>query len=183
MIAAGHTAPHPPPDHKGAHTVSVSILRFAHIDVLVAAGKQFGVLADSGEAVETGQLLADVNLTAYLAAGPDDGAPAPDGRPYYFTQPHGILDPIAVLKAADCYSYQVLTKVPGPMAGLAVEYLRALRLAVVTATDSLLLEPPRGAQEPAYRLLAAYARAPWEITDSVQATRAAMGPHPHDGTH
>ncbi len=169
--------------------MSVSLLHPAHIDVLTAAGKQFGILADSGAAVDIGQILLDANRAAYI--GRDDYTqpgmpPPPDYRRYTFMQPHGILDPVAVLKAADGYLYQVdgapVTDDAQATVTHALDFVRMLAAAVIATQPALGEAPSRASRQQAYKLTPAYGRAPWSVTDSTAATRAHIGPHPFDGT-
>jgi hypothetical protein len=76
--------------------------------------------------------------------------------PYIFTEIRGDLDPVAILKAIDCYEYQSCEH-PGWEASESRAFCDALRRRMI-------------------RKLPGYSEAPWEVTDPKQVVRFASLP-------
>jgi hypothetical protein len=84
--------------------MSVWIVSSAHIDVLVLAGVQFGLLDRPGPEVLT-ELGADLWAENHRSANHrSDLQEQPP--PYCAPVAEVLLDPVAVVKAVDCYTYQ-----------------------------------------------------------------------------
>jgi hypothetical protein len=154
--------------------VSAWIVAKAHVDVLVLAGVQFTVPYDL-TAAGRGRPPDPVQLAA---AGADLWAEnhhsinhlyGEDGQPPGYRPPTAevILDPVAVVKAVDCYVYQSCEH-PGWASSRAADYSRRLRTAAMTG---LPVERDRGGRP--YPV--AWDATPWGIdrlTQAAASTRA-----------
>ncbi|MGW6332147.1 hypothetical protein [Nocardia rhamnosiphila] len=132
----------------------------AHIDVLVNAIAQYGAASTSTGRIDyqpLGQLLWDENVRSvdhrYQETNPRDR--------YVLHTTEGDLDPLAVLKAIDCYQYQACEH-PEWADSNASAWMTQLRDAIYTAVPRYrTLAPSRysaGPTEPAYRHEAEYDR-------------------------
>jgi hypothetical protein len=146
--------------------VSAWIVARAHIDVLVLAGVQFGVLYDPEDPAPVGPgalaaagagLWAENHHSVNCRYGEDTEPP-----PYPAPVAEVILDPVAVVKAIDCFAYQSCEHA-GWDASRAADYCARLRVA---ALAGLPLEPgdPVGRGYPV-----GYDDAPWGIDHLAQA--------------
>ena len=145
--------------------MSAWIVARAHVDVLVLAGVQFGVPYDPQSPRPGPPVLA--------AAGADLWAEnhySVDYRYDEHSEPHPypaptaevVLDPVAVVKAVDCFAYQSCEH-PGWSASRAADYCARLRAAAIAG---LPLEPGDPGENP---YPAGYDEAPWGIDDLAQA--------------
>jgi hypothetical protein len=151
--------------------VSAWIVARAHIDVLVLAGVQFGVSYEPDSSGHIGPAV-------MAAAGADLWAEnhrsvncryGEDTEPPSYPAPTGevILDPVAVVKAIDCFAYQSCEHA-GWDASRAADYCGRLRIA---ALDGL----PRKPDGPASRgYPIGYDNAPWGIDHLAQAAAGAV---------
>jgi hypothetical protein len=146
--------------------MSAFIVDNAHIDVLVNAIAQYGVTPNNARRVDyraLGQLLWDENILSvdhrYRESNPQDR--------YILHTTEGNLDPLAVLKAVDCYVYQSCEHREWE-ASDAHTWMTRLREAIyTTAPDYRTLVPSRfavGRMVPAYKNEDEYARHPWPFT-------------------
>lgn len=148
-----------------------------HIDVLVNAIAQYGITSKDARRLDyraLGQLLWDENARSvdhrYQETNPRDR--------YVLHTTEGDLDPVAVLKAVDCYIYQSCEH-PGWEDSDAHTWMTRLREAIYTATPGYrTLVPSRysvGRMVPAYTNEDEYARRPWPFTRLEDAASVCTG--------
>ena len=158
--------------------MSAWIVARAHIDVLVLAGVQFAVPyeADPGRPA--------VGPAALAAAGADlwaENHRSVDHRygertaPVDYMAPTAevLLDPVAVVKAVDCFVYQSCEH-PGWPASRAADYCTRLRAGVMAG----LATEAAGSGSRQYPL--GWHEAPWGIDDLAQAVADARTAAPGD---
>lgn len=157
--------------------MSAFVVGNEHIDVLVNAIAQYGVAAKDTNRIgyrALGQLLWDENLRSvdhrYQESNP--------GERYILHTTEGGLDPLAVLKAVDCYQYQSCEH-PGWEDSDACAWVTRLREAIYTAVPRYsTLVPSRyspGQVEPAYRHEDEYDRRPWLFSRLADALSVCAG--------
>lgn len=143
--------------------MSAFVVSNAHIDVLVNAIAQYGVAGkDVGRTVyrDLGQVLWDENVRSvdyrYQECNTHDR--------YTLHTTEGDLDPLAVLKAIDCYEYQSCEH-PEWADSDAQRWMTRLREAIYTIAPRYCEPVPSrfspGRMVPAYRLDAEYGQRPW----------------------
>lgn len=149
--------------------MSAWIVTRAHIDVLVLAGVQFGVPYDLNRRGAVGPAV-------LAAAGADLWAEnhrsvnyryREDSKPPAYPAPTAevILDPVAVVKAVDCFAYQSCEH-PGWQTSDAAVYCQRLRAAAMTG---LPVEP---GDADGHRYPLGYDGAAWSIDRLAQAAAA-----------
>ncbi|WP_280437505.1 hypothetical protein [Nocardia carnea] len=157
--------------------MSAFIVSNGHIDVLVNAVAQYGVAPTRTSRIDyraLGQLLWDENVRSvdhrYRESHPRDR--------YVLHTTEGDLDPVAVLKAVDCYVYQSCEH-PGWEDSDAHTWMTRLREAIYTATPGYRpLVPSRysvGRMVPAYTNEDEYAQRPWPFTRLEDAVSGDIG--------
>jgi hypothetical protein len=150
--------------------VSAWIVARAHIDVLILAGVQFGVAYEPGAsdpivpaelAIAGADLWAENHRSVNCRYGEDSEPPA-----YPAPTAEVVLDPVAVVKAIDCFAYQSCEHA-GWDASPAADYCARLRAAALAC---LPLEPgdPAGRGYPV-----GYDDALWGIHHIAQAAAGA----------
>ncbi|WP_063129866.1 hypothetical protein [Nocardia fusca] len=143
--------------------MSAFIVSNGHIDVVVNAIAQYGITPNDARRLDyraLGQLLWDENVRSvdhrYRESNPRDR--------YVLHTTEGDLDPVAVLKAVDCYVYQSCEH-PGWADSDAHTWMTRLREAIYTATPGYRTPVPSrysfGETEPAYLHEVEYERRPW----------------------
>ena len=153
--------------------MSAWIVSQAHIDVLVLAGVQYATPYDASADLRRGP-----NPTGLTAAGVDLWAQNHrsvnfryDERtePPAFTAPTAevILDPVAVVKAIDCYVYQSCEH-PGWNGSRADRFCQRLRAAAMTGLPVAAVGSDTGRPYPE-----GWQRPPWGIDDLTQAAAGA----------
>lgn len=143
--------------------MSAWIVATAHVDVLVLAGVQFRVSYDRDGAAALGPVVlaaVGADLWAENHRSVDhryDDNPEPDA--YSAPTAEVVLDPVAVVKAVDCFVYQSCEH-PGWETSRAADYCTRLRAAAMAGLPLEDGDPryPRGWQE-----------APWGVVDLAQA--------------
>ena len=133
----------------------------AHIDGLVNAGLQFGLIGVFDDPTPVGQMLLQQHRP-HRDIGQKDGGP-PD---YVATVTDRALHPVAVLRLLDCYEYQTSGTI-GWHASEAHAWTNRMREKVLTRLPAEAKASVRHGADyiPAYRLLAAYTETPWGITE------------------
>jgi hypothetical protein len=133
----------------------------AHIDGLVNAGLQFGLIGVFDGPTPVGQMLLQQHRP-HRDAAQEDGKP-PD---YVATVTDRALHPVAVLCLLECYQYQTNSTI-GWHTSEAHAWTRSLRETVLTrlAAEATATVRHGANYVPAYRLLAAYTGTPWGITE------------------
>jgi hypothetical protein len=133
----------------------------AHIDGLVNASLQFGLIGVFDDLTPVGQMLLRQHQ-------PHRDTEQEDGKPsdYAATVTDRALHPIAVLCLLDCYEYQASGTI-GWRTSEAHGWTQRLREKVLTRLpDEAKTTVRHGADYvPAYRLLASYTQTPWGITE------------------
>ena len=149
--------------------MSAWIVALAHIDVLVLADVQFGVPYDGPAAVGPQAIAivgADLWTENHRSVNYRYGE---DSEPPTYPAPTAevTLDPVAAVKAVDCFAYQSCEH-PGWNSSRAADYCTRLRAA---ALDGLRLEPgdPTDRGYPV-----GYDQAPWGIDRLDQAAAVAL---------
>ncbi|GAB1512509.1 hypothetical protein [Actinophytocola sp. KF-1] len=136
-------------------------LHQAHIDGLVNAGLQFGLIGATDDPTSIGLMLLQQHRPRHR--GEQKANDQPD---YNATMTDGALHPVAVLCLLDCYEYQTLgtTGWDTSEAHAWTARLRDATLARLPAEARATVR--HGAiPVPAYELLATYTETPWGITD------------------
>jgi hypothetical protein len=135
-------------------------LNSAHIDGLVNAGLQFGVIAPFDDVAPVGRMLLRQHHRSVGVHQDDDDPPD-----YVVTLTDRPFHPVAVLCLLDCYEYQ--------SSGTADWHTSASHTWTSRLRDEVLSRLPAEAKAqvrhganyiPAYRLLPAYTDTPWGIT-------------------
>jgi hypothetical protein len=132
----------------------------AHIDVLVNAAAEYGVL-DEDEPREFGQTLWRENYRS-VNYRYREAEPTPQ---YTLTTTEAPLHPVAVLKALDCYEHQAC-ECPDWVDTTAYAFAQRIRSAIYERHPALAKERPcrhypRTRTEPAYRSDPLYEAFPW----------------------
>lgn len=157
--------------------MSAFIVGNGHVDVLVNAVAQYRVAPKDARRIDyraLGQLLWDENARSvdhrYQETNPRDR--------YVLHTTEGDLDPVAVLKAIDCYEYQSCEH-PEWADSDAHAWMIRLRDAIYTATPRYRTPVPSrysmGQTEPAYQHEAEYDRRPWLFSRLEDALRVRTG--------
>lgn len=133
----------------------------AHIDGLVNAGLQFGLIGVFDDLTSVGRMLLQQHR-------PHPNVEQEDGKPpdYVATATNRALHPIAVLRLLECYEYQTNGTIDWRTseAHAWTQRLRETVLAQLPAEAKATVR--HGADYvPAYRLLSAYTETPWGITE------------------
>ena len=142
--------------------MSAFVVAREHIDALVLAGVQFGLLTDvrPEPLAQLGTALWAENRYSvnyrYAETGPRELYSAPTAEV--------ILDPMSVVKATDCYVYQSCEH-PGWADSAAAAYCARLREAALAAVP--VIGPARIRD---LRNIPAYDRAPWAVDDLADVT-------------
>ncbi|GLZ30847.1 hypothetical protein Lesp02_30360 [Lentzea sp. NBRC 105346] len=133
----------------------------AHIDGLVNAGLQFGLIGVLDDLTPVGQMLLQQHRPVRDAEQEDSEPPD-----YVATVTDRALHPIAVLCLLDCYEYQTSGTIGWPTSE-AHAWTNTLRKTVLTRLPAEATTTVRhgAAYIPAYRILASYTETPWGITE------------------
>ncbi|MCK2240061.1 MULTISPECIES: hypothetical protein [unclassified Crossiella] len=136
-------------------------LHLAHIDGLVNAGLQFGLIGIFDDLTPVGQMLLQQHRPHH-DGGQQDGE-SPD---YVATVTARALHPIAALCLLECYEYQTSGTI-GWHTSEAHAWTDRLRATVLTRLPAEATASVRhgAGHVPAYRLLPAYTETPWGITE------------------
>lgn len=157
--------------------MSAWVVSRAHIDALVLAGVQFGVLdrPTPGSLTDLGAGLWAENVRSVKHLYDEDDQP----EPYTVAIAEVVLDPVAVVKLVDCYVYQSCEH-PGWAGSAAAGYCRRLRATVMGVLQHGDEDQPgpggqADPEEQAYP--AGWDDAPWGISRLVDAavTASARG--------
>ncbi|MGB3444620.1 MAG: hypothetical protein WBA97_38255 [Actinophytocola sp.] len=136
-------------------------LQPAHIDGLVNAGLQLGLIGVFDDLTPVGQMLLQQHR-------PHRDVEQQNGKPpdYVATVTDRALHPIAVLCLLDCYEYQTSGTI-GWHTSEAHDWTRRFRETVLNKLPAEATATVRHGADyvPAYRLLAAYTETPWGITE------------------
>lgn len=157
--------------------MSAFLVSNGHIDVLINAIAQYGITPKDARRLDyraLGQLLWNENIRSvdhrYRESNPQDR--------YVLHTTEGDLDPLAVLKAVDCYVYQSCEH-PEWENSDAHTWMTRLREAIYTATPGYrALVPSRysaGRMVPAYTNEDEYARRPWPFIRLEEAASVRIG--------
>lgn len=140
--------------------MSAFIVSKAHIDVLVNAAAQLGVITTRGEALSTGMMLLREN---YRAVNHRYGESAAPPR-YRATTTEAEFDPAAICKVIACYVYQI-AEPPDWRETQAYAWCEKLRAAAeaMMSPDDLILVRDLDRMVPAYRKSSVYERTPWDV--------------------
>lgn len=157
--------------------MSAWVVSRAHIDALVLAGVQWGLVSDPSpeRLAELGRSLWAENLASVACRYPDDNAgdrPGPAGfrdddtLTYAAPTVEVLLSAAGVVKAIDCYEYQACEH-PGwrDPANRAADYVRRLREAVL---DSLPADQVQVSRHGGRARPAGWEQAPWGVVDLTQ---------------
>ncbi len=146
-------------------------LHLAHIDGLVNAGLQFGLIGASDDPTAIGLMLLQQHRPYH-----EDGQTTDDPPEYIVTVTNRALHPVSVMCLLDCYEYQTI--------GTTGWYTSEARTWIDRLRDAVLTRLPAEARAtlhhgtirvPAYELLATYTETPWGITDLDQIPEAGNG--------
>ena len=143
----------------------------AHIDGLINAGLQFGLIGASDDPTSVGLMLLQQHRPQHRDEQEADAQPD-----YVATTTHRALHPVAVLCLLDCYEYQTLGTT-GWDTSEAHAWTARLRDAVLTRLPVEARATVRHwtIPVPACELLATYTETPWGITDLDQIPEAGDG--------
>ncbi len=148
------------PFPEGNATMSRFDLDRAHIDGLVDAGVQFGLIGVFDDPSPVAQML----LQQHLPARP--GEHAVDDPPEYVAAVTGrVLHPFAVLRLLDCYEYQTSSSL-GWSTSAARNWTARLRETILNTLPAEAKAQVRHGTNyvAAYTLLDAYTATPWGIS-------------------
>lgn len=133
----------------------------AHIDAMVNAAAQWGVISTEAEALAAGQMLWDENYRS-VNHSHRERSRAPS---YSVTATGAVFHPAAIMKIVRCYDYQT-SEAPNWANTDAFAWCARLRQAALAAmTDDY--RAPRlnslGHEQPTYMLSTEYRTTPWGI--------------------
>ena len=134
--------------------MSAWIVSSAHIDVLVQAGVQFGIVEPGADLTALGKTLWTENFRSvnYLYGERHQ-------RPRYAYAPTELgLDPVKVYKTVGCYEYQTREH---PTWKTSAAYAYCERLTAAVSAQITAWEPSR--HEPAHQIPVGWEAAPWGI--------------------
>ncbi|MEU4806424.1 hypothetical protein [Actinosynnema sp. NPDC023587] len=141
--------------------MSVFVVSMAHIDLLVNAALQLGILHTRSDADDAGTLLWNENYRSVNHRyGETNQAPR-----YLATIVTARFRPAAVAKAVNTYLYQI-SECPGWQSNDAYAWCMALRAAAestMLADDLAPVMGSTGTPVPAYQRSSVYEKAPWFV--------------------